>query len=156
MTGRLVKRKLLLLGEIGVGKTSIVRRLVFDRHDADYKATVGTDVYRYEVAPSPATVPFHFIVWDTDGNFGESIFRTVHMKEAGPKKVSWSFIDGEFMKDNKGGWVLEDAGEGKTKATYSIAVEVGMLVPKTIVNALVDTQLPKLLENFKKRIEAQK
>ena len=81
---------------------------------------------------------------------------TVHMKEEGPKKLSWSFIDGEFMKDNKGGWVLEDAGEGKTKATYSIAVEVGMLVPKTIVNALVDTQLPKLLENFKKRIEAQK
>ena len=81
---------------------------------------------------------------------------TVHMKEEAPKKVSWSFIDGEFMKDNKGGWVLEDAGEGKTKATYSIAVEVGMLVPKTIVNALVDTQLPKLLENFKKRIEAQK
>ncbi len=81
---------------------------------------------------------------------------TVHMKEEAPQKVSWSFIDGEFMKDNKGGWVLEDAGEGKTKATYSIAVEVGMLVPKTIVNALVDTQLPKLLENFKKRIESQK
>ena len=81
---------------------------------------------------------------------------TVHMKEEGPRKVSWSFIDGEFMKDNKGGWVLEEAGEGKTRATYSIAVEVGMLVPKTIVNALVDTQLPKLLENFKKRIESQK
>jgi coenzyme Q-binding protein COQ10 len=81
---------------------------------------------------------------------------TVHMKEEGPKKLSWSFIDGEFMKDNKGGWVLEDAGNGATKATYNIAVEVGMLVPKTIVNALVDTQLPKLLENFKRRIEAQK
>lgn len=81
---------------------------------------------------------------------------TVHMKEEGPKKLSWSFIDGEFMKDNKGGWVLEDAGNGTTKATYNIAVEVGMLVPKTIVNALVETQLPKLLENFKKRIESQK
>jgi coenzyme Q-binding protein COQ10 len=81
---------------------------------------------------------------------------TVHMKEEGPHKLSWSFIDGEFMKDNKGGWVLEDAGNGTTKATYNIAVEVGMLVPKTIVNALVDTQLPKLLENFKKRIEAAK
>ena len=75
-------RKIMLLGEIGVGKTSIVRRLVFDRHEADYKATVGTDVYRYEVVPSPGTEPFHFIVWDTDGNFGESIFRSVHMKEA--------------------------------------------------------------------------
>lgn len=81
---------------------------------------------------------------------------TVHMKEEAPRKLSWSFIDGEFMKDNKGGWVLEDAGEGKTKATYNIAVEVGMLVPKTIINALVDTQLPKLLENFKKRIETAK
>ena len=81
---------------------------------------------------------------------------TVHMKEEGPRKLSWSFIDGEFMKDNKGGWVLEDAGNGTTKATYNIAVEVGMLVPKTIVNALVDTQLPKLLENFKRRIESQK
>lgn len=81
---------------------------------------------------------------------------TVHMKEEGPKKLSWSFIDGEFMKDNKGGWVLEDAGNGTTKATYNIAVEVGMLVPKTIVNALVETQLPKLLENFKKRIESAK
>ena len=81
---------------------------------------------------------------------------TVHMKEEAPKKLSWSFIDGEFMKDNKGGWLLEDGGNGTTKATYSIEVEVGMLVPKTIVNALVDTQLPKLLENFKKRIEATK
>lgn len=81
---------------------------------------------------------------------------TVHMKEEAPKKLSWSFIDGEFMKDNKGGWVLEDGGSGTTKATYNIAVEVGMLVPKTIINALVDTQLPKLLENFKKRIESQK
>ncbi|MBL8915179.1 MAG: SRPBCC family protein [Archangium sp.] len=81
---------------------------------------------------------------------------TVHMKEEGPKKVSWSFIDGEFMKDNKGGWVLEDGGNGTTKATYSIEVEVGMLVPKAIVNGLVDSQLPKLLENFKKRIESQK
>ena len=81
---------------------------------------------------------------------------TVHMKEEGPTKVSWTFIDGEFMKDNKGGWVLEKSGENQTRATYSIEVAVGALVPKTIVNALVDTQLPKLLENFKRRIEAQK
>jgi ribosome-associated toxin RatA of RatAB toxin-antitoxin module len=77
----------------------------------------------------------------------------VHLKEEKPNKVSWTFIDGEFMKDNKGGWVLEAAGEGKTKATYTIEVEVGMLVPKSVINVLVDSQLPKLLENFKKRIE---
>jgi len=39
-------------------------------------------------------------------------------------------------------------GNGTTKATYNIEVTLGALVPKTIVNALVDTSLPKLLENF--------
>jgi ribosome-associated toxin RatA of RatAB toxin-antitoxin module len=78
----------------------------------------------------------------------------VHMKEEKPTRVSWTFIDGEFMKDNRGGWVLESAGPGKTKATYNIEVQVGLLVPRTIINVLVDNQLPKLLENFKKRIES--
>ncbi len=78
----------------------------------------------------------------------------LRLKEEKPNKVSWSFIEGEFMKDNKGGWVLEDLGNGKIKATYNIEVTVGMLVPKTIITALVDTQLPKTLEAFKKRAEA--
>ena len=29
--------KIMLLGPIGVGKTSLLRRLVFDRFDSDYK-----------------------------------------------------------------------------------------------------------------------
>jgi coenzyme Q-binding protein COQ10 len=78
----------------------------------------------------------------------------VHMREEKPSRVSWSFIEGEFMKDNKGGWTLESAGEGLTRATYNIEVQVGLLVPRTVINVLVDTQLPRLLENFKKRIEA--
>jgi Ras-related protein Rab-7A len=75
-------RKIMLLGEIGVGKTSIVRRLAFDKFDGTYKATLGTDVYRYEVEPPPGGQPFHFIVWDTDGNFGDSIFKHVYVKQA--------------------------------------------------------------------------
>src|SRR6266704_3505429 len=63
---------------------------------------------------------------------------TLRLKEEKPNKVSWTFIEGEYMKDNRGSWVLEDLGGDKLKATYSIEVTVGMLVPKTIVNALVD------------------
>jgi len=74
--------KILLLGDIGVGKTSIARRLVFDKFDGSYKATIGTDIYRYEVVPSPVEGPFHFVVWDTDGNFGETIFRHVYARQA--------------------------------------------------------------------------
>lgn len=80
---------------------------------------------------------------------------TVHLKEERPTRVSWTFIDGDFMRDNRGGWVLEDFGDGKTKATYTVEITLGPLVPKSIINALVDTSLPKLLENFKKRIESR-
>src|SRR2546422_4006964 len=81
----------------------------------------------------------------------KTIKYTVHLKEERPSKVSWTFVDGEFMKDNKGGWVLDDLGNGTTKATYTVDVEVSRFVPKAVVDALVGQSLPKLLENFKKR-----
>lgn len=74
--------KILLLGDIGVGKTSIARRLVLNDFDGAYKATIGTDIYRYEVVPSPLAEPFHFIIWDTDGNFQDTIFKHVYAKRA--------------------------------------------------------------------------
>ncbi len=86
----------------------------------------------------------------------KTIKYTLRLHEQKPDRVSWSFIEGEFMKDNKGGWHLEDVGEGQVKATYNIEVTLGPLVPKTLVTALIDTQLPKMLEAFKKRAEAQK
>lgn len=74
--------KVMLLGQIGVGKSSIAQRLVFDRFEASYKPTIGVDVYRYEIQDdvSGRTVPM--IVWDSDGNLGEAMFRHVYLKEA--------------------------------------------------------------------------
>ncbi|MFV0369979.1 MAG: hypothetical protein ACK5KM_16140 [Hyphomicrobiaceae bacterium] len=86
-------RKLMLLGEIGVGKSSIVKRLVFDRFDTDYKPTLGVDVYRYEVPAADGRDPLTFIIWDTDGNFGDAMFRHVYMKEA-----SAAFIIGDVTR----------------------------------------------------------
>jgi small GTP-binding protein len=74
--------KLMLLGEIGVGKSSIVNRLVFDRFELDYKPTIGVDVYRYVVPDTPQRRGVTLIIWDTDGNFGNSLFKHIYMKEA--------------------------------------------------------------------------
>ena len=83
----------------------------------------------------------------------KTVSYTIRSKEERPNRVSWTFVDGEFMKDNKGSWVLEPAGEGKTKATYNVEMSFGLLVPKTVVNALAETSLPKMLEAFKRRAE---
>ena len=83
------------------------------------------------------------------------IHYTLHMVEERPRSVRWSFVRGELMRDNKGSWTLEPTPDGKTRATYTIEVGVGPLVPRSIVNALVDQSLPKMLEAFKKRAEAR-
>lgn len=70
----MIIRKILLIGAIGVGKTSISQRLVFNRWNADYRMTIGSEVLRYEL-PAAADHPrFQFLVVDTDGNYGKSIF----------------------------------------------------------------------------------
>lgn len=75
--------KVMLLGDIGVGKSSIVQRLVFDRFDTTYKPTIGVDIYRYEAEASEQNArSTSFIVWDTDGNFGDAIFRHVYIRDA--------------------------------------------------------------------------
>lgn len=86
-------RKVMLLGEIGVGKSSLVKRLVFDRFENDYKPTLGVDVYRYEIPPTSDHEAIALIIWDTDGNFGEAMFRHVYMKEA-----SAAFIIGDVTR----------------------------------------------------------
>lgn len=77
---------------------------------------------------------------------------TVRMKEERPRSVSWTFVTGEVMKDNKGSWTLEPQGD-KTHVTYQLEMALGAFVPKSIVNALAETQLPKMLEAFKQRAE---
>lgn len=77
----MIDKKVMLLGDIGVGKSSIVNRLVFDRFESSYKPTIGVDIYRYQAALAGGqTMPL--LVWDTDGNFGDAIFRSVYIREA--------------------------------------------------------------------------
>ncbi|GEL68346.1 MULTISPECIES: type II toxin-antitoxin system RatA family toxin [Myxococcus] len=84
----------------------------------------------------------------------KTINYSIHVTEERPTRMSWTYIKGEFMKDNRGSWVLEPEGEGKTKATYTVEMALGALVPKSVVSALVETSLPKMLDAFKRRFEA--
>ena len=78
------RRKIMLLGDIGVGKSSIVRRLVFDAFD---QTTIRRSASTSTAARSRPTraadaPPAKFVIWDTDGNFGDSILSLVYIRQA--------------------------------------------------------------------------
>ncbi|HXX31091.1 MAG TPA: SRPBCC family protein [Myxococcaceae bacterium] len=80
---------------------------------------------------------------------------TLRMVEERPRTLRWTFVRGEVMRDNHGSWTLEPVAEARTRATYTVEIALGPLVPRPVVNALVDSSLPKMLESFKKRVESR-
>ncbi len=73
--------------------------------------------------------------------------------ESPPATITWHLIKGEFMKGNAGSWTLAPTASGGTKATYSIELSLGALVPASLEKALAEQGLPNMLANFKLRAE---
>ncbi len=86
--------------------------------------------------------------------FTRKVHYTLEFTNAPPATVRWRLVESDLVKGNDGGWTLEPAGDGKTKATYQIELRLGPLVPKAISNFLAEQSLPKLLDQFKRRAES--
>lgn len=72
-----------------------------------------------------------------------------------PTLIEWKFVKGDLMKKNSGRWVLVPLDDKTTQASYEIDIDFGWMVPKMIVDQLTKTQLPEMLDAFKKRAEAK-
>ncbi|MGI9510839.1 MAG: Rab family GTPase [Geminicoccaceae bacterium] len=84
MTSR--ARKLCLLGDFSVGKTSLIRRYVHDKFSLDYHATVGVQVHQHtdEVETDHGVIPFAQVIWDIEGSrFGEELVTNYVLGSAG-------------------------------------------------------------------------
>ncbi|MGY4575432.1 GTP-binding protein [Bradyrhizobium sp. USDA 3256] len=74
--------KVMLLGDMGVGKTSILYRLIYNRFEGQYKSTLGVEILSHDVAAADGGDPMRLVLWDTDGDFGTQIFDTVYVTGA--------------------------------------------------------------------------
>ncbi len=82
MSPDFIKRKVLLLGDASVGKTSLIRRFVVDKFSDDYITTIGTKVTKKDLRLELGnrTVDLSLMIWDVLGQKGykgiqESAFR---------------------------------------------------------------------------------
>ncbi|KAH0793577.1 Ras family protein [Histomonas meleagridis] len=57
--------KFIVIGNAGVGKTSIINRLVRDDYDPEVTPTIGVDYVNFDTTVQ--NEPFHIIIWDTAG-----------------------------------------------------------------------------------------
>jgi small GTP-binding protein len=66
------QKKIVLLGDSAVGKTSLIRRYVFDQFEGSYIATIGTKITMKElkIRKGGQVVKLIFMIWDIIGREG--------------------------------------------------------------------------------------
>ena len=96
-----VKKKIALLGDPAVGKTSLIRRYVIDKYEDKYISTLGTKVTKKTITfnESHITTELTFIIWDV---LGQKEFR----------KIQQAAIDG-----SKGALIVFDTTRPETFAS---------------------------------------
>jgi small GTP-binding protein len=69
---RTYKKKVVLLGDSGVGKTSLIRRYVFNQFDEGYVATIGSRVSKKQLSIERrhGTYDLTLMIWDVIGSHG--------------------------------------------------------------------------------------
>jgi ribosome-associated toxin RatA of RatAB toxin-antitoxin module len=82
---------------------------------------------------------------------GKDITYTLDHFENGPDGMKWELVESNILKANYGSWKLRELGSGKTEVTYSLALDFKIYVPGMILNGLVKSSLPKMLDSFEKR-----
>ena len=86
-----------------------------------------------------------------------TIKSTVRFDYDGPTRLSWTQEKGE-LKSVDGAWDLEEVGDGRTKATYSLEVELGRMLGMVIRGPMIDVLRGQLVNaragELKKRVES--
>eukprot|EP01012_Entosiphon_sulcatum_P044987 TRINITY_DN598_c0_g1_i5.p2 TRINITY_DN598_c0_g1~~TRINITY_DN598_c0_g1_i5.p2 ORF type:complete len:197 (+),score=56.10 TRINITY_DN598_c0_g1_i5:131-721(+) len=98
------KFKLVLLGEAGVGKSSIVLRLIKDEYVEYQHSTVGASFFRHSVPLEDVTI--NFDIWDTAGQERYKSLASMYYRGAAAALVVYDITSAESF-DRAKYWVKE-------------------------------------------------
>lgn len=68
MSKPVIQKKICMIGDFAVGKTSLIRRFVFNQFDEKYLTTIGVHITRKEIELDKHTV--QLMIWDLAGEDG--------------------------------------------------------------------------------------
>lgn len=69
-----------------------------------------------------------------------------------PVGMTWHQEKGD-LKSVEGSWALEDLGDGRTRATYAMTVDLGRMLGAVIRGPLVDAMRKQLVESMPEKLK---
>ena len=118
MTSAAKKYKVVLLGESGVGKSSLVLRLVKDEWVESQHSTVGASFFRYNCQVDDATV--NFDIWDTAGQERYRSLAPMYYRGAAAAIVVYDITNPDSFAGAKS-WVKELQRRGDPNVVIALA-----------------------------------
>ncbi|KAG8343147.1 ADP ribosylation factor family Ras of Complex Roc domain [Trypanosoma vivax] len=111
------KYKVVLLGESGVGKTSLVQRLAKNEWCENQNSTVGASFFRYACPLGDTAV--HFDIWDTAGQERYKSLASMYYRGAAAALVVYEIPSYETFERAKY-WVRELAANSPETIVYLV------------------------------------
>jgi small GTP-binding protein len=113
------KRKVLLIGDGAVGKTSLIRKFVLDKFDDKYIATIGTKVTKkeLELKDSGRNIILTMMIWDVLGQKGYRSIQSASFKGADGVILVCDFTRLDTLKSLEEYW-LPNIGDNVSKLSF--------------------------------------
>ncbi|XP_003443041.1 ras-related protein Rab-32 [Oreochromis niloticus] len=115
--------KVLVIGDLGVGKSSVVMRYVNKRFDETYKASIGVDFALKTIEWDPKTV-VRLQLWDIGGQERVKNMSRVYYKEA---------MGAVVVFDITNSCTLEAASEWKQDLDTKVRLDSGQPIPAVLL-----------------------
>ncbi len=137
-------------------------------HTVEIEAPIQTcfdAITDYETFPKwqSAVVDTEVLDWDEQGRgkrvrlFIDAKVRkvdyTLDYRYDEPGRIEWDFVEGNGINDADGHYLLEDLGDGRTRATYNLGLEVGIPLPGPVARRAHRSTLKASVEDLKREAE---
>ena len=139
--------KLVMLGNTGVGKSSIVQRFVYGQHDTKLKPTLGANFCSKAVSIPESKDYIKFQIWDTAGQEMYRGITSLYYKDAAACILCYDITVRESFEDLMG-WVKELRQNGDPDLVIGIAANKSDLVEREVVSTNEVNEFAKQIGGF--------
>jgi ribosome-associated toxin RatA of RatAB toxin-antitoxin module len=114
------------------------------KHDPDlaYSKIIVPGEHEYVLEQKMVLIPV----------FGSAVCE-MQNKEVPLERIDYKLIKSDRFKHMEGSWVLTPTSDGKTTLELSTSLDLGMPVPKSVINSLTAKKLQRRLQHVKESAE---